>query len=73
MRIGGFNERGEAKIVDDHGRLVGYGELRLEDAHITGIEPGDTFPLEVHVTWLPPLPDPDETDFDELDWGELLR
>jgi hypothetical protein len=73
MRIGGFNERGEARIVDDQGRLVGFGELRLEDADITGIEPGDRFALEVVVTWKATLPDPDEVDFDELDWSELLR
>jgi hypothetical protein len=73
MRIAGFNDRGEVKIVDDEGRLAGYGELRLEDAHMTGIDAGDRFALEVHVTWTPELPDPDDTDFDGLDWGQLLQ
>jgi hypothetical protein len=89
LKISGFNERGEARITDDHGRVVGYGELRLEDAHLTGIERGDRFPLELVVTWTTEeaapageraagepardLPDPDDTDFDGLDWGQLLR
>jgi hypothetical protein len=73
MRIAGFNAQGEARIVDDEGRLVGYGELRLVDADVTGIERGDHVALEVVVTWTPELPDPDELDFDGLDWGELLR
>jgi hypothetical protein len=72
MRIAGFNERGEARILDDDGRLVGYGELRLEDAHITGIDAGDRFPLEVVITWTPALPDPDDVDFDDLPWDRLL-
>jgi hypothetical protein len=73
MRIAGINNRGEVRIVDDEGRLAGYGELRLTDAHITGIDRGDRFDLEVVVTWTPELPDPDETDFDGLDWQRLLR
>ena len=73
MRIAGFNDRGEARIVNDEGRLVGYGELRLEDAHLTGIERGDRFALEVVITWVAELPDPDELDFDGLDWDGLLR
>jgi hypothetical protein len=73
MRIVGFNNRGEARIVDDEGRLVGFGELRLQDAHITGVERGDRFDLEVVVTWVPELPDPDQLDFDGLDWDNLLR
>jgi hypothetical protein len=73
MRIAGFNDRGEARIVNDAGELVGYGELRLPDAHITGIERGDRFDLEVVVTWIPELPDPDDVDFDGLDWDGLLR
>jgi hypothetical protein len=72
MRITGFTDRGEAKIVDDAGRLVGFGELRLQDAHITGVERGDRFALEVVVTWTAELPDPDDVDFDGLDWGTLL-
>jgi hypothetical protein len=73
MRIAGFNDRGEARIVDERGNLVGYGELRLDGAELTGIEEGDQFPLAVVITWVPTLPDPDETDFDSLDWDELLR
>jgi hypothetical protein len=73
MKIAGFNDRGEARIVNDDGRLVGYGELRLEDAHLTGIERGDRFGLEVVVTWVSELPDPDGLDFDGLDWDGLLR
>jgi hypothetical protein len=73
MKIAGFNDRGEARIVNDDGRLVGYGELRLEDAHLTGIERGDRFGLEVVVTWVAELPDPDGLDFDGLDWDGLLR
>jgi hypothetical protein len=73
MRIAGFNDRGEARIVDDRGELVGYGELRLADAHLTGIERGDRFDLEVVVTWVQELPDPDDVDFDGLDWDGLLR
>jgi hypothetical protein len=72
MKIAGFNDRGEARIVDDHGRLVGFGELRLEDAHITGIDRGDRFALEVVITWTPDVADPDEVDFDGLDWNDLL-
>jgi hypothetical protein len=73
MKIAGFNDRGEARIVNDAGQLVGYGELRLEDAHLTGIERGDRFALEVVVTWVAELPDPDGLDFDGLDWDGLLR
>jgi hypothetical protein len=73
MKIAGFNDRGEARIVNDAGQLVGYGELRLEDAHLTGIERGDRFGLEVVITWVPELPDPDDVDFDGLDWDNLLR
>jgi hypothetical protein len=73
MKIAGFNDRGEARIVDDEGRLVGYGELRLEDAHLTGMERGDRFALEVVVTWVAELPDADDIDFDGLDWDNLLR
>jgi hypothetical protein len=72
MRIAGFNERGEARIVDDDGKVVGYGEMRLEDAQITGIDRGDRFPLEIVITWTPELPDPDDVDFDGLDWDRLL-
>jgi hypothetical protein len=73
MKIAGFNHRGEAQIVDDHGNVVAYGELHLQDAHITGIDRGDRFALEVHITWKPELPDADTLDFDELDWDDLLR
>lgn len=73
MRIVGFNDRGEARIVDDDGRFVGFGELRLEDAHLTGIERGDRCALEVVITWTPELPDPDDLDVDGLDWDSLLR
>ena len=85
MRIVGFNERGEARIVDHDGRVVGYGEVRLCDADTAGIERGDRFDLEVVITWtaaeLPDpaedssasLPDPDDVDFDGLDWDQLLR
>jgi hypothetical protein len=73
MKIAGFNDRGEARIVNDDGQLVGYGELRLEDAHLTGIERGDRFALEVVITWVAELPDPDGLDFDGLDWDGLLR
>jgi hypothetical protein len=72
VRIAGFNDRGEVRIVDDDGRLVGFGELRLQDAHLTGVDIGDRFALEVVVTWVPPLPDPDDIDIDDLDWGSLL-
>jgi hypothetical protein len=72
MRIAGFSERGEARIVDDEGRLVGYGELRLRDAEHGGVERGDRFEIDVVVTWVPELPDPDDTDFDSLDWDSLL-
>jgi len=72
MRIAGFNERGEARIIDDEGRLVAYAVLRLSDAY-TALERGDRFPLEVEITWTPQLPDPDEMDFDGLDWDQLLR
>ena len=71
-RIAGFTDTGEVRIVDDHGRLVGYGELRLEDAHLTGAERGDRFGLEVVVTWTPELPDPDDPGFDGIDWDRLL-
>jgi len=73
VKIAGFNDRGEARIVDDQGRLVGFGELRLEDAHLTGVERGDRFALEIVVTWTPELADPDDTDFGDIDWDELLR
>jgi hypothetical protein len=69
MRIAGFNERGEVRIVDADGRLAGYGELRLVDAEITGIEAGDRVGLEVVVSWTPTLPDPDDLD---IDWDRLL-
>jgi hypothetical protein len=91
MRIAGFNDRGEVRIVDDHGRLVAYGELRLEDAHLTGVDTGDRFGLEVLVTWTfadrpeaadaaglddepddAALPQPEDVDFDGLDWNQLL-
>jgi hypothetical protein len=73
MRIAGFNERGEARIVDDEGRLVAYGEIHVVDADLLGVERGDRFDLEVRITWKPELPDPDEMDFDGLDWDQLLR
>ena len=72
MRIAGFNESGEARIIDDEGRLVAYAVLRLSDAY-TDLERGGRFPLEVEITWTPQLPDPDEMDFDGLDWDQLLR
>ncbi|HLJ02205.1 MAG TPA: hypothetical protein VKT31_02130 [Solirubrobacteraceae bacterium] len=68
-RVAGFSDRGEARIVDEHGRVVGFGELVLEDAHLTGLEPGDRFPLTLRVTWTPGLPDPDGVD---IDWDGLL-
>jgi hypothetical protein len=76
VKIAGFNDRGEARIVDDEGNLAGYGELRLEDAHITGIDRGDRFALEVVVTWTPDPADPDEPDqpdLGDIDWDQLLR
>jgi hypothetical protein len=73
MKIAGFTDRGEARIIDDEGRLVGYGELRLQDAHLTGVDRGDRFDLEVVITWTPELPDPDAVDFDDVDWDNLLR
>jgi hypothetical protein len=69
MRIAGVNERGEVRIVDDEGRLAAYGELRLVDADITGVEPGDRCALEVVINWTPRLPDPDDLD---IDWDRLL-
>ena len=69
MRIAGFNERGEVRIVDEEGRLAAYGELRLVDAEITGIERGDRCALEVVINWTPTLPDPDDVD---IDWDRLL-
>jgi hypothetical protein len=69
FRVAGFSDRGEARIVDEHGRVVGFGELVLEDAHLTGLEPGDSFPLTLRVTWTPALPDPDGLD---IDWDGLL-
>jgi hypothetical protein len=72
-RIAGFTESGEVRIVDDRGTLLAYGELRLENAELTGIDRGDRFGLEVVITWTPELPDPDDPDFDGLDWDRLLR
>lgn len=69
FRIAGFNDRGEARIVDEAGRLVGFGELLLEDAHLTGVEPGDLFGVALKVSWTPSLPDPDGV---EIDWDGLL-
>ena len=69
FRIAGFSDRGEARIVDEHGRVVGCGELVLDDAHLTGLEPGETFGISVRVTWTPQLPDPDELD---INWDGLL-
>lgn len=69
FRIAGFSDRGEARIVDADGRFVGFGELMVEDAHLTGIEPGDVFSLSLRITWTPELPDPDALD---LDWDGLL-
>jgi hypothetical protein len=73
MRISGFNNRGEARITDDDGRLVGYGELRLDDAHGDGLDRGGRFALEVVIRWTPEMPDPDATQFDDMDWEQLLR
>jgi hypothetical protein len=72
MRIAGFSDRGEARIVDDAGRTVGFGELRLVDAELTGVERGDRFELELRVTWTAEMPDPDKLDLDDLDFGQLL-
>jgi hypothetical protein len=69
FRIAGFSDRGEARIVDADGRLVGFGALVLDDAHLTGIETGDTFALSLRVTWTAGLPDPDEVD---INWDGLL-
>ena len=69
FRIAGFNDRGEARIVDEHGRVVAFGELELEDAHLTGVDAGDSWPLSLRVTWTPELPDPDAVD---IDWDGLL-
>lgn len=68
-RIAGFSDSGEARLVDRHGRVVGYGELVLENAHLSGIESGDLFGLSLRVTWTPELPDPDALD---IDWDGLL-
>jgi hypothetical protein len=73
MRIEGFNSRGEARIIDDDGRLVGHGELRLDEARGHGLDRGDRVALEVVITWTPEMPDPDATDFDDMDWEQLLR
>jgi hypothetical protein len=72
MRISGFSDRGEARIVDDAGRLVAFGELRLVDTPLGELDPGDHCRLEIVVTWTAKLPDPDEIDFDDLDFGQLL-
>ena len=69
FRIAGFSDRGEARIVDAYGRLVGYGELLVDDAHLTGMERGEVFALSLRVTWTPELPDPDCLD---VDWDGLL-
>jgi hypothetical protein len=69
FRIAGFSDRGEARIVDEQGRLIGFGELELDDAHLTGVESGDSFALSLRVTWTPELPDPDAVD---IDWDGLL-
>ena len=69
FRIAGFNDRGEARIVDEQGRVVAFGELELEDAHLTGVDAGDSYALSLRVTWTPELPDPDAVD---IDWDGLL-
>jgi len=69
FRIAGFSDRGEARIVDEEGRVVGFGQLLLDDAHLTGMERGDVFALSLRVTWTPDLPDPDSLD---IDWDGLL-
>lgn len=69
FRVAGFNDHGEARIVDEHGRLIGFGELVLEHAELTGIDRGDIYDLQLRVTWTPGLPDPDAVD---IDWDGLL-
>jgi len=66
LRIAGFTEKGEARIVDETNRIVGYGELRLESY----VEPekGDVFDVELAVTWVPELTEPEDG---EVDWDAL--
>jgi hypothetical protein len=68
-RISGFNDRGEARIVDDEGRLIAFGALEVEDAHLAGVDRGDVFGVSLRVTWTPELPDPDAID---INWDGLL-
>jgi hypothetical protein len=67
MRMAGLTSTGEARIVDDAGRLVAYAELRLEDAHIVGVDSGDRFPLEVVITWTKAEQDAINAELDDAD------
>jgi hypothetical protein len=67
LRIIGLTANGEARIVDEHNRLVAFGELRVG----AFIEPelGDLFDVEVAITWVPELRAPDG----EVDWDDFPR
>jgi len=67
LRITGFTAIGEARIVDEHNRLVAFGELRV--AAFTEPEPGDVFDVEVAITWVPVLREPNG----EADWDAFPR
>ena len=67
LRIAGFSAAGEARIVDERDRLVAYGELRLDA--FSEPEPGDVFGVEVAITWVPDLREPE----DDVDWDAFPR
>jgi hypothetical protein len=67
LRVTGFTANGEARIVDEHNRLVAFGELRV--GAFTEPEPGDVFDVEVAITW---VPEPREPDGD-VDWDAFPR
>lgn len=80
-RIAGFSDRGEARIVDEHGRQVAVGELRVET--LTEPERGDLLGVELHVVWNKREQDEmyervepdlwDGTPVDRIDWDAFPR
>lgn len=72
LRVIGFTDDGEARLADDSGRVVAYGELRVEHAAL--LERGVTLEITTRITWVRDKDPEDEFEVpDEIDWDDELR